>query len=138
MHFSYNPRQLKFFSLAAWVYAYLPCFIMHATHTNMCSQSVEDIVDFLKSQKLDAYIQTFRDNGIDGDILAAIVARKEKVKVGEKEVTVVDLILQEEFGMKTAMHRLRVKGKIKGFCDSLSIRSSSSSAVVASSKSSRK
>lgn len=94
------------------------------------------MIEFLKTQKLDMYIDTFRENGIDGDILSAITSRKDKVKLGSREVVVADLILQEDLGMKTAMHRLKVKGKIRGFCDSLmSLRSTS---ILASSRSIKK
>ena len=84
------------------------------------------MTDFLKAQKLDMYINTFRENGIDGDILTAITARKDKVVVeGKGEVAVADVILQDELGVKSGFHRMKLKGNIRGFCDSLtSVRSS--------------
>lgn len=88
------------------------------------------MTDFLKSQKLDTYIDKFREKGIDGDILSAIVARKEKVQFGGKEIAVVDLVLQEELGV-ARKHMLKVKGKIKGFCESLtSTRSAMASSGI--------
>lgn len=88
------------------------------------------MADFLKSQKLDTYIDKFREKGIDGDILSAIVARKEKVQFGGKEIAVVDLVLQEELGV-ARKHMLKVKGKIKGFCESLtSTRSAMASSGI--------
>ena len=92
------------------------------------------MTDFLKSQKLDMYINTFRENGIDGDILSAIIARKEKMQFGGKEMAVVDLILQEDLGV-ARKHMLKVKGKIKGFCESLT---STRSAMASSGSSENK
>lgn len=83
---------------------------------------------------MDKFIETFRANGIDGDILDAILARKEeKVWVDSKggEMSVTDLILHDELGMTTAVQRLRVKGKIKSYTDSLA---SVCSKTLASSK----
>ena len=82
------------------------------------SVTIDDVTDFLKSQKLDMYINTFRESGIDGDILSAIIARKKNVQFGGKEMALVDLILQEDLGI-ARKHMLKVKGKFKGFCESL-------------------
>ena len=85
----------------------LCCLLTYAyTH----SISVDDITDFLKIQKLDPYTNVFRDNGIDGDILSAII---------EKEVKVADIILKEELGMKKAVERAKVKANFGDFVDSL-------------------
>lgn len=69
-------------------------------------------MDFLKSLKLDKYAKTFEENQIDGDILTAIIARKDA-----------DGLLGE-LGVKKSTERLKIKVKFKGFCDSLSARSS--------------
>ena len=90
---------------------------------------MDEVADFLRGQKLDEFVEAFRENGIDGEILEAILARKEdkvlvQTKKGEISMVVTDIIL-EELGMKTAMQRVRVKGKLKRFTDSIvSIRSS--------------
>ena len=113
--------------------------LLTSSHTHVCththtitqpptfipSTSIEDVADFLKAQKLDAYIDIFKVNGIDGDILSAIVARKDTVQVeGKGEMVVADIILQDDLGMNKAVHRLKVKGKIRKFVDSLaSVRS---------------
>lgn len=68
------------------------------------------MINFLKICKLDKYISTFKGNGVDGDILSAILARKE-VQSDGKEMA--DHILQEDLGMKSSLHRLKVKGNIK-------------------------
>ena len=89
---------------------------------------MDEVIDFLKSQKLDEFVDTFRANGIDGDILDAILAKKdEKVLVESRggEMSVTDLILHEELEMTKAVQRLKLKGKILKYTDSLvSVRSS--------------
>ena len=53
---------------------------------------------------------------------------------GKGEMVVADIILQEDLGMNKAVHRLKVKGKIRKFVDSLaSVRS-----VQASSRSGKR
>lgn len=104
---------------------------MHAPHTHTHSHSVADVIDFLKAFKMDSCINAFQEHQIDGDILLAIVARKDdKLKdtsvkeMSVKETSVADLILQE-LGVKSAVHRLRIKTKFEGFCNkSLSTQSS--------------
>ena len=114
-----------------WIYCVYTSHSSHSyNHTFVtCTQysiSVDDVTDFLKAQKMDMYINTFRENGIDGDILTAITARKDKVVVeGKGEVAVADVILQDELGVKSGLHRMKLKGNIRGFRDSLtSVRSS--------------
>lgn len=75
------------------------------------SHSVIEVVDFLKSLKLDKYAKTFEENQIDGDILTAIIARNADGLLGE-------------LGVKKSTERLKIKVKFRGFCDSLSARSS--------------
>lgn len=72
------------------------------------------MIDLLKSQKLDMYIDTFRENGIDGDILSAILTRKES---DGKEMA--DHILQEDLGMKDKLDRWKIKSKGKKYVATL-------------------
>ena len=87
------------------------------------------MADFLREQTLDEFVEVFRENGINGEILEAILARNDnKVlvqnKKGEITMVVTDIILIE-LGMKMAIQRLKVKGKFRRFTDSIvSIRSS--------------
>ena len=86
-----------------------------------CSLSVDEVADFLKQQKLGEFVDAFRANSIDGDLLEAILARnKDKVMVPSKgtEMLVTDIIL-EELGMTTAPQRLRVRGKFRRYTDSV-------------------
>ena len=75
---------------------------------------------FLKEQKLEKFVKPFTENGIDGSILEAILARKTQVIVeGMKGVTVADKILQEELGMETRMQRLKVKANFEKYLDNV-------------------
>ena len=75
---------------------------------------------FLKEQKLEKFIIPFTENGIDGSILEAILARKTQLKVeGMEDVTVADKILQEELGMKIRMQRLKVKANFEKYLDNV-------------------
>ena len=75
---------------------------------------------FLKEQKLEKFVKPFTENGIDGSILEAILARKTQVIVeGMEDVTVADKILQEELGMKTRMQRLKVKANFEKYLDNV-------------------
>ena len=75
---------------------------------------------FLKEQKLEKFVKPFTENGINGSILEAILARKTQVIVeGMEDVTVADKILQEELGMKTRMQRLKVKANFEKYLDNV-------------------
>ena len=97
----------------------------------VCTHSlfVDKMADFLREQTLDEFVEVFRENGINGEILEAILARNDnKVlvqnKKGEITMVVTDIILIE-LGMKMAIQRLKVKRKFRRFTDSIvSIRSS--------------
>ena len=69
------------------------------------------MVDFLKKLKLDKYVNPFRANGVDGDILEAILAREGQRVMREsigREMTVTDLIL-EELGVNSGIHRAKIR-----------------------------
>ena len=73
--------------------------------------TVDDVVDFLTHQKLDQFVDAFRENGIDGDILKAILSR-ETEKVKGEEMSVTDKIL-EELGVKSGMQMAGIRRKLK-------------------------
>ena len=104
------------------------------------SLSVDDVANFLKEQQLDMFVEAFRENGIDGDILEAILARKEdKVMVKSKggEMLVTDLIL-EELGMTRAMQRAKAKGKFRKLLPQDSLAASVRSSVRSTSRGSKR
>jgi hypothetical protein len=84
------------------------------------SLSLDDIADYLEKQQLDTFVDTFRANCIDGELLEAILARKQdKVMVeGNRQMSVTDLILKE-LGMTEAKQRVKLKSKIGIYTASL-------------------
>ena len=97
--------------------------------------TVDDVVDFLKKLKLDTYVNPFRANGVDGDILEAILARDgDKVMIESigREMKVTDIIL-EELGVTNGIHRAKIRTFKKFLSGSLaSVRSSVQSTTHAS------
>lgn len=73
--------------------------------------TVDDVVKFLTQQKLGQFVDAFRENEIDGDILKAILAREDE-KVKGEEMSVMDKIL-EELGVMPGMQMARIRGKLK-------------------------
>ena len=82
------------------------------------SLSVDDVGCFLKAEKLDKFIDIFKDNAIDGDILEAILERDDAVD-GTGGMTVADLILKDDLGIQKGPQRLKIKSKFKRFHESL-------------------
>jgi hypothetical protein len=99
--------------------------------------TVDDVVNFLKKLKLDTYVNPFRANGIDGDILEAILARDgDKVMMESigHEMKVTDIIL-EELGVTSGIQRAKIRTFKKFLSSSLaSVRSSVQSTMNASVK----
>ena len=95
------------------------------------------MVNFLKKLKLDTYVNPFRANGIDGDILEAILARDgDKVMIESigREMKVTDIIL-EELGVTSGIQRAKIRTFKKFLSGSLaSVRSSVQSTMNASVK----
>ena len=82
------------------------------------SLSVDNVGCFLKAEKLDKFVDIFKDNAIDGDILEAILDRSDVVD-GTGGMTVADLILKDDLGIQKGPHRLKIKTKFKRFRESL-------------------
>ena len=94
---------------------------------------MDDVINFLKEQKLDRFVDAFRANAIDGDIMEAILAREsDKVWIQSKgkEMTVTDIIL-EELGITSGITRANIRGRFKN-----SLTSIRSSVLTASSRAS--
>ena len=75
------------------------------------SWSIDDVSTFLQENNLNEFVEIFRKNEIDGEILEAILSRNNEVKGDER--TVAEFILKEELGVKKGPQRLRIKSKFK-------------------------
>ena len=87
--------------------------------------TVDDVVDFLKEQKLDKFVKAFETNGIDGDILEAILARN-KDKSDRVDMTVMDIIL-EEIGVTGGVKMGKIRTRLNKFSAFVSVKSSAQS-----------
>lgn len=73
------------------------------------------MANFLKQNKLQNYVESFKENCIDGDILKAILSRSNAAE-GTGDMSVADIILQD-LGVKKGPHRLKIKSKFSAFSE---------------------
>ena len=86
---------------------FLHCYLLHDCERSLSlshSDPDPEVMDFLKSLKLDKYAKKFEENQIDVEMLLSITAHKDVLKI------------LEELGVEKAADRRRIKTRFKEFC----------------------